>query len=129
MTISIFPTGHQANLLTSDLRIGLIGANFGHCTHWAASGLPTSYLWHLLLRMVSLNGGAVCAGYAHNGERVIWTNTGEHTVMETFQNLFYPFPTLKKDVGLINRKISNITLTSRQKEGKNRRWENQKKKL
>ena len=124
MTMSTFPTGHRANVATSDLQIGLIGVNCGHCTHWAASGLPTSYLWYLLLRMVSSNGGDVCAGYAHNGERVTWTNTGvhtvmtgEHTVMKTFQNLFYPFSTLKKDLGLINRKISNITLTSRQKEG------------
>ena len=117
MTMSTFPTGHRANVATSDFQIGLISVNRGHRTHWAASGLPTSYLWYLLLRMVSSNSGDVCAGYAHNGERVMWTNTGEHTVMKTFQNLFYPFLTLKKDLGLINRKISNITLTSRQKEG------------
>ena len=117
MTMSTFPTGHRANVATSDLRIGLIGVNCGHRTHWAASGLPTSYLWYLLLRMVSSNSGDVCAGYAHNGERVTWTNTGEQTVMETFQEPFLLVSHPLERVGLINRKISNITLTSRQKEG------------
>ena len=88
MTMSAFPTGHRANVATSDFQIGLISVNRGHCTHWAASGLPTSYLWYLLLRMVSSNGGDVCAGNAHNGERVTWTNTGKHTVIETFQEPF-----------------------------------------
>ena len=75
MTMSTFPTGHRANVATSDWRIGLLSVIRGYRTHWAASGLSTSYLWYLLLRIMSMDDGDVCAECNHHVKRVTWTNT------------------------------------------------------
>ena len=90
MTMSAFPTGHRANVAASDLWIGLLSVIRSYRTHWAASGLSTSYLWYLLLRMKFLDDGDVCAECNHSARRVTWTNTNEYAIIEHVIDSFSP---------------------------------------
>ena len=75
MTMSAFPTGHRANVAASDWRVGLLSVIRSYRTHWAASGLSTSYLWYLLFCSMFMDDGDVCAECNHRAKQVTWTNT------------------------------------------------------